>query len=289
VLTSVPVSRRFVSQRLPLHYLDWGNPEAPLLILVHGGQDHAHNWDWVADVLRQDWHVICPDLRGHGDSAWSSDGSYSMPFFVADLAQLVHQCADEPATIVAHSLGGAISLRYAGIYPDRVRKLVIIEGLGISALDRHPVVPVAERWRDWIETRRALSSRAPRRYLRLEDAFDRMREANPHLSIERMRHLTVHGISRNEDGTYSWKFDNYSRVGLPAALSDEDLRQLWHNIACPVWLVHGADSWAMHPAKAGSIEHFQNAMVTSYQQAGHWVHHDRFDDFMTDLGAFLAS
>ena len=66
-----PTSHRFVSQRLDLHYLNWGNPGAPLLVLVHGGRDHARNWDWVAQALRYDWHIICPDLRGHGDSAWS--------------------------------------------------------------------------------------------------------------------------------------------------------------------------------------------------------------------------
>lgn len=288
LLTSVPTSHSFVSQRLSLNYLDWGNPSAPPLILVHGGQDHAHNWDWVANVLRHDWHVICPDLRGHGDSAWSSDGSYSMPLFVADLAQLIHQCADQPVTIVAHSLGGAIALRYSGIYPDRVRKLVVVEGLGITALDRYPVTPVADRWREWIEKRRAFSSRLPRRYASLEDAFERMRAANPHLSIERTQHLTVHGTKRNEDGTYSWKFDNYIRSGVPGALSDDEIRQLWHNIACPVWLVHGADSWAEHPEKGGHVELFRNASVTSYERAGHWVHHDRFDDFMTDLQAFLG-
>jgi pimeloyl-ACP methyl ester carboxylesterase len=62
-----PTSRIFFSQRLRLHYVDWGNPEAPPLLLVHGGQDHCRNWDWVAQELRRDWHIIAPDLRGHGD------------------------------------------------------------------------------------------------------------------------------------------------------------------------------------------------------------------------------
>jgi len=70
-----PTSRIFFSQRLRLHYVDWGNEGAPPLLLVHGGQDHCRNWDWVAEDLRHDWHVICPDLRGHGDSAWAEDGN----------------------------------------------------------------------------------------------------------------------------------------------------------------------------------------------------------------------
>ncbi len=75
---SGPTSRHYFSQRMRLHYVDWGNPEAPPLILLHGGRDHCRNWDWVAADLRRDYHVIAPDLRGHGDSAWAASGSYSM-------------------------------------------------------------------------------------------------------------------------------------------------------------------------------------------------------------------
>lgn len=282
-----PTSHRFISQRLALNYLDWGNSDAPLLVLVHGGRDHARNWDWVAQALRDDWHVICPDLRGHGDSAWSPDGSYSMPFYVADLAQLIQQSSNGPVSIVGHSLGGAIALRYAGIHPERVGKMVVIEGLGISPLDHKSEEPVADRWRKWIEDRRALSARLPKRYATLEEADARMHAENPQLSADRARHLTVHGISRNEDGTFSWKFDNYVRAELPMGITDYELRELWHNIDCPVWLVHGADSWAHHPGEDGRASHFKVATVTSYDRAGHWVHHDRFESFIGDLKAFL--
>ncbi len=64
-----PTSQSFISQRLRLNYVDWGNPGAPPLILVHGGRDHCRNWDWVAADLRRDYHIIAPDLRGHGDSS----------------------------------------------------------------------------------------------------------------------------------------------------------------------------------------------------------------------------
>src|ERR1700712_3929688 len=129
---SGPTSNSFVSQRLRLHYVDWGNPDAPPLILLHGGRDHCRNWDWVASQLRDDWHVIAPDLRGHGDSDWPSDGQYPMANYVYDLAQLIHQQKLAPVTLIAHSLGGNISLRYAGVYPETGRRLVAIEGLGPS-------------------------------------------------------------------------------------------------------------------------------------------------------------
>ncbi|MEO8812753.1 MAG: alpha/beta fold hydrolase, partial [Caulobacteraceae bacterium] len=148
-----PTSHSFISQRLRLHYVDWGNPEAPPLILLHGGRDHCRNWDWVAQDLRRDFHVVAPDLRGHGDSAYSPSGDYSMSAFVYDLAQLVHQQAwAAPVRIVAHSLGGSIALRYAGIYPETVERLVAIEGLGPSPAmqARRAERSAAEKMRAWI-------------------------------------------------------------------------------------------------------------------------------------------
>ena len=144
-----PTSRIYFSQRLRLHYVDWGNPGAPPLLLVHGGRDHCRNWDWVAQALRHDWHVLAPDLRGHGDSQWSPDGSYSMAAYIYDLAQLIHQQELAPVTIVAHSLGGDITLRYTGIYPESVRKLVAIEGLGVAPrrMVERARQPIAERMR----------------------------------------------------------------------------------------------------------------------------------------------
>src|SRR3546814_10169890 len=129
-------SNIYVSQRLNLHYVDWGNAQAPPLIRLQGGRDQCRNWDWVARELRADFHIIAPDLRGHGDSQWSPDGNYSMAAHVYDLAQLIHQQKLAPVTIVAHSLGGNIALRYAGIYPDNVARIVAIEGLGMPPADR---------------------------------------------------------------------------------------------------------------------------------------------------------
>ncbi len=284
-----PTSHGFLSQRLRLNYVDWGNPQAPLLVLVHGGRDHARSWDWVARALGDRWHVVAPDLRGHGDSAWSPDGAYSAPFFVSDLAQLVHQLADGPCVLVGHSLGGAISLRYAGLFPETVRKLVAIEGLGlpIDSADRETEEMVA-RWRGFIADRRALSARAPKRYRSIDDAQARMRAENVFLSAEQARHLTLHGVIRNEDGSYSWKFDNYVRMGSPVDLSAAQMRALWRRIDCPVWLVHGADSWAEHPATGGRAACFGDARIDSFERAGHWVHHDRLDAFLAGLETFLA-
>lgn len=285
-----PSSRTFISQRLRLHYVDWGNPDAPPLLLVHGGRDHCRNWDWLAQSLCDKYHIIAPDLRGHGDSAHSSDGYYPMESFVYDLAQLIHQQRLAPLNIVGHSLGGSIALRYTGLYPENVRRLVAIEGLSLSPrrLAEQAQIPPYERMRTWIEQQRALSSRLPRRYADIEEALQRMMQENPHLTLERARHLTVHGMSQNEDGSYSWKFDNYLRVFPPVDIPREETEQLWQRISCPTLLVYGKQSWASNPAEDGRAAHFRNARVSLYDNAGHWVHHDRHDDFLAEVEAFLG-
>ena len=286
---SGPTSRIFFSQRLRLHYVDWGNQDAPPLILVHGGRDHCRNWDWVAAALRKDWHIIAPDLRGHGDSAWTSDGQYSMAAYVYDLAQLIHQQGLAPVSIVAHSLGGNISLRYAGVYPEKIRRLVAIEGLGPSprVLGERATKGIAERTRTWIEEQRGISARLIRRYPTIEDAFRRMQEENKHLSPEQARHLTQHGVNQNEDGTYSWKFDNYLRSWPPYEMTTEEVEQLWAAITCPTLLVYGKESWASNPDTDGRLRHFRNARVAMFERAGHWVHHDRLEGFLEEVRSFL--
>lgn len=286
-----PTSHFYFSQGLRLHYVDWGNEDAPPLVMVHGGRDHCRNWDWVAERLRDRYHVVAPDLRGHGDSAWVVGGGYDMAGYIYDLAQLIHQKQMAPATIISHSLGAGIALNYCGAFPDQVKKVVAIEGLGpspkmLSALEKQTV---GERLRNWVKTRRENSGRTPRRYATLEDAVARMASENPHLSPEQARHLTVYGAHQNEDGTYSWKFDNNVRWGGGVSgLSHEDQQALWRDITAPVLLMRGEESWASDPVEDGRIQHFRNARLANFEGAGHWVHHDKLEAFMAETEAFLA-
>jgi len=281
-----PTSHYFYSQRLKLHYVDWGNPDKPPLLLVHGGRDHARNWDWVAQALRDDYHVIAPDLRGHGDSQWSVGGSYSLIDYTLDVAQLLDALRPFPITIVGHSLGGSITLQYAGTFPDRVRKVVAIEGLGPPpSMIRER--PAHERMQEWIAEMQSLSRRHPRRYASLDEAVARMQDANPHLSAAQARHLTIHGCYRDEDGTYLWKFDNYVRAASPYLFNLDEARRIWSRITCPVLLVRGTESWASDPEHDGRASAFQNCCVVNIEKAGHWVHHDQLDEFLHVLGKFL--
>jgi len=282
---------RFSSQRLSLAFAEWGAKDAPPLLLVHGGRDQKRSWDRVAARLSQTYRVVAHDLRGHGESDWVSDGDYGVMDHVFDLASLVDHLGWDRFTLIGHSLGGNITLRYAGLYPEQIDKLVAIEGLGPSPkmLAERRAQPVTERLGNWIEQRRQLSGRAPRKMENLDAAKARMKAAFPHLPDDLIHHLTETGVKQNPDGTVSWAYDPAGMGRSPSDISHEDFVHLWTEITCPTWLVYGAESWASNPAEDGRAEPFQNARVSLIEKAGHWLHHDQFDDFMNQLEAFLGT
>ena len=283
-----PTSHYYYAQRLKLHYVDWGNVDKPPMLLIHGGRDHARNWDWVAQRWRDDYHIIAPDLRGHGDSEWARGSQYALIDYVLDIAQLLEQLQLFPMTIIGHSLGGAIACQYSGIYPERVKQLVALEGLG-PAPNRLRHGPAYQRMQDWIAQMQSFAGRHTRRYVSLDDAVQRMQEANQHLSPEQARHLTVHGIYRNEDDTYSWKFDNYVRAHSPYAFNMAEARSLWGRITCPTLLLRGTESWATDPVQDGRASAFQQVRCVDISHAGHWIHHDQLDEFLAVVSAFFEA
>lgn len=286
-----PVSHYYYSHRLKLQFWDWGQDGKPALLLVHGGLDHARNWDWVARSLREHFHVFAMDLRGHGNSAWAPGASYSIPEHVLDISTLVDLLSRDalgggPLHLIGHSLGGVLTLVYAGVYPDRVRKVIAIEGLGFPASHRiHK--PAPERLRAWIEDVRKIDRPDPRSYPSLEAAAERMKEANPHLSDEVARHLTLHATNWNADGSLSWKFDNYVRSLPPFGHSVEDLSAIFSRITCPVQLFWGLESWLPDPEADGRVSAIKNHRLVKVPGAGHWVHHDRLDLFLEESTRFL--
>jgi len=116
--------------------------------------------------------------------------------------------------------------------------------------------------------------------------MERMKEENPFLNEEQAHHLTVHGIARNEDGTYSWKFDNYNRVFFPIK-NPHDQLELFQRIECPVLLIQGTESWAGDPEKDNRFRQFKNAVSINIEKSGHWVHHDNFQKFVAVVKEFL--
>lgn len=285
---ATPASHVYFSQRLRLHYIDWGNPQAPTMVLVHGIHDHCRTWDDLVAQFADRYHVIAPDLRGHGDSAWVQGSAYHYLDYLYDLHQLVLQAEVAPVVLVGHSMGGAIAALFAGVYPDLVERLIVIEGIGLWRAAQPPQ-PVQDSVREWIDATRQLAGRAPRKYPLLEDALHRMQQANPQLSEEQARHLTVHGSNRNEDGTFSWKYDNYTYNFSPAGFSTEETTALWQQVTAPVLIMNadgGMEHRIGHDETAG---YFQHATCVDISDAGHWTYHDQLMEVTAQIQDFLRA
>ena len=282
-----PISHYYYSHRLRLHFWDWGQEGKPALILVHGGLDHTRNWDWVARVLRDHFHVYAVDLRGHGNSQWAPGALYSIAEHILDLSALADILDDFPIYVIGHSLGGIVASLYAGVYPDRVKKVVSIEGLG-PPLGHRVHRPASERMRTWIESIREREHREPRSYRNLDAAVARMQEANPHLSEDVARHLTLHGTNWNADGSLVWKFDKYARGFAPYGQNLQEMKEVFGQITCPVLLFWGQESWASDPETDGRATVIQNRRIVKVANAGHWVHHDQLEIFLAETMRFLV-
>ena len=239
-----PADRFYESQGLRLHYVDWGNETAPPLILVHGGLDHCRNWDAIARELQPHFHIMAPDLRGHGDSEWAKGSSYSLTDHVYDLSRLMRFAELQDAAIVGHSLGGMISLAYAGTYPDRVSRLAVLDG---AFLSRSQPAPIHEQMSRWIDQLDRIGEREPSAFRTIEQAAQRLSTRNKRLTPELALHLARHGVRKGADGLYRWKFDHYQRARAPYRLSSDDHTALWSRITCPTLLMWGDESFLPDP------------------------------------------
>jgi len=213
-----------------------------------------------------------------------------MPCFMYDLVALIRELKLEQVNLVGHSLGGNIVLRAAGLYPERVRRAVSIEGLGPSPQQAQDMAakPVEARLRGWIDEQFQLEARTPRTYATMQDALARMQAQNPHLNAAQAFHLTQHGVRPAAEGGFVWKYDPYLRSWPPIDLTRDEIRTLWGRITCPVLLVYGTVSWASNPGVDGRAQAFRNATVASVEGAGHWVHHDRLETFLELMTTHLA-
>jgi len=283
--SNAPEARHYRSQGLRLHFADWGNAQAPPLILVHGSLDHSRSWDHVAQALRGRFHVVAPDLRGHGESDWARGSSYSQADHVYDLKCLIESEGFETVAIVGHSMGGMVGLTYAGAFPEKVSKLAVLDG--VTNFPARRIKPADARIAEWAGDLDKFAQRKLHRYPSVADGAARMLSRNHHLTREQALHLATHGLKRNEDGSFSWKFDPYLRARAPYRLSLEDHMQLWSRIACPTLLVSGSESFLPDPGTAGVMMHFSQAELVKIEGAGHWLQHDKPAEVIDVLDRFL--
>lgn len=231
----------FEANRLRLHLLEWGEPgsRTPVLLL-HGFQEHAHAWDWLAPRLAAaGHHVVALDQRGHGDSEWVGRGGYyHFPDYIADVASVVRRLGGK-VVLVGHSMGGNVSLLYSGSEPDRVEKLALIEGLGPP--DAPPGV-APKRFAGWIADLER-SAASVRRARPLDEMAARLRRYFP-LTEEISLHLALHGtVASGEDGLRLWKWDPLHTTRAPQPYWVAQARTFWERITCPVLYLEGSRSY----------------------------------------------
>lgn len=133
----IPRSEYLMLRGLRYHLRHWGRDDAPILVMAHGWMDVSASFQFVVDHLQQDWHVIAPDWRGFGLSQSGTSGCYWFPDYLADLdAILQHYSPDQPICLLGHSMGANVASLYAGVRPERVSKLINLEGFGLP--ETHP-------------------------------------------------------------------------------------------------------------------------------------------------------
>lgn len=286
-----PVSHYYDSQRLKLHYVDWGNPGAPPLLMIHGGYDHCRSWDDMARGLCRDYHILAPDLRGHGDSQWDTGGAYLLLNFAYDIAELVERLDVPSVRIISHSFGGFVSLIFAGLFPERASRLLVIDPFihySPQRLQSQADTPAADLVLEWVGRMREAARRVPRAYATLAEAEQRLGREHPHLSPGQIRHLTLHGVRRDEAGAYCWKYDHHYAGMPPQLLAGPECMSLWSRIACSVLFIRGDEcSETSDPGRNGALAHFRDGRSISLPKAGHWVHHNQLERVLLLARDFL--
>ncbi len=268
-------------RRIPLatgltyNVLEWDGPVTPAgagdlsFVLVHGFADLGYAWSEVAERLALHGHVIAPDLRGHGDSDWISGGGYYYFMdYVADLDDVIARLARRRVVLVGHSMGGSVSAYYAGMRPDRVTALALLEGLGppdMSALDG------PARTAAWIDSWRTARGKA-RPMASLDEAVRRLRKNDDRLDDARARRLAEVGTRQTSDGVV-WKHDPLHRTLGPNAYRLEVAIRYWQRITCPVLIVDGADSQLNLPSdeRARRRAQFANHRYVVVEDSGHAI------------------
>ena len=205
------------SQGLAIHYLEWGEPSGIPLVLVHGFLDQAHSWKFFVAALenrtRQPLRIIAPDCRGHGDSGWvGAGGYYHFPDYVFDLHRVIQSLDIKQFHLVGHSMGGTIAFLYSGSFPERIAKLVLIEGVGPVGMNFSDAPP---RMKNWITEVRERGRRHFREYTSIAAGAGQLQQTNPRLTREHALDLAQAGMTQNDKGKWIWKFDPLHRTVAP--------------------------------------------------------------------------
>jgi pimeloyl-ACP methyl ester carboxylesterase len=274
---SEPRDRFVDSQELMIHCLEWGEASGEPLILVHGFLDQAYSWTpFVAEFERkakQPVWIVAPDCRGHGESGWvGAGGYYHFPDYVFDLDCVVRALGVTRFKLIGHSMGGTISLLYAGTFPDRVSKLVLIEGVGPEGMNFSDA-PL--RMGKWITEVHERGRHHFREYTSVAAGASQLQQTNPRLKSALALDLARAGMKQNPNGKWAWKFDPLHRTAAPQPFYAAQALEFLHRISCPVLIVDGKESrQTLRKDKSQRYDAIADHRQVVIDRAGHMVHQD---------------
>ena len=289
---------RFIDLRgMRHHVLEWGEPGAPLVVMLHGWMDVGASFQFLVDALDGPWHVVAPDLRGFGRSQWQPQG-YWFWDYVADLdALLAWLSADAPVRLVGHSLGGNVAMHYAGSRPARVRARVSLEGFGFP-FEQAQIAP--RKMAAWLDALRDPPVFRP--YDNLGAVADRLQKNNARLTRDKAEFLAAHWAAVTSDGSATLVSDPRHKLPYPTVYRMEDTFAIWRAITAPVLWVAAAQShiprWLdTHPeGEMGAdglggvrqrLKEVPNASLALIHAAGHMLHHDQPHAVARAIAPFL--
>jgi pimeloyl-ACP methyl ester carboxylesterase len=286
-----PRHRTVDSQGLSIHYLEWGEPTGEPIILVHGFLDQAQSWKFfvaelVKRVARPLW-IVAPDCRGHGDSGWvGAGGYYHFPDYVYDLDCVIGAMGVARFHLVGHSMGGTISFLYAGAFPERISKLILIEGVGPVGME-FTDAPI--RMAHWIEEVRERGRNHFREYSSVEAGAAQLRQTNPRLKEEFAIELARDGMKQVSNGKWIWKFDPLHRTATPQPFYTAQALEFFRRITCPVLIVDGAESrQSRRSDKQQRCDAIRDHQIATIDHAGHMVHQDNPAELAQAITSFFA-
>ena len=290
----------FVTLRgLRYHLLVWGDveratPERPPLVLLHGWMDVAASFQFMVDALADDRYVVAADWRGFGRSESSGSDSYWFADYLGDLDALLDHpelgLAGRPIDLLGHSMGGNVVMLYAGVRPERIRRLVSLEGFGMPA-----TVPeqAPKRYRQWLDELKQPAQLRP--YDSLAAVAARLRKTNPLLPEDKAAWLAPHWAKQADDGAWHILGDPAHKRVNPLLYRVEEVLACWRQIAAPMLWVEGdqtdVEKWWGHRYPRSEFE-ARLATVPRVERhrlspAGHMLHHDQPEALARRLEDFL--
>ncbi len=278
---AVPEDRFVEANGMRFHYLDWGNPDAPHMVLLHGFAQTCHSWDFVALSFCDRFHVVALDQRGHGDSDWAEDGDYSPESQQTDIAAVAETLDLDRFVLMGLSMGGRNAFTYAASHSDRVRALVIVDA------GPQNMRAGSQNIRNFVQQDDELDS--------VDDFVQRVLQYNPRRDPVQVRGSILHNLRQLPSGKWTWKYDK--RLRQPGSRrfqqDPETSDRLWgylESLACPTLVVRGAQSDIIALDTAGDMHsRIPNGRLATVENAGHLVMGDNPSGFERAVTEFLSN